>query len=124
MPMHDVSAQMLEVLLAIARAAGDTVLELYGVALAVDYKAYREPVTAADQRSNRPPVDRLNAAFSGIPERMAKSEPNSRPKIRLNEVLAVRLARDIDATNANRPCRGRLRRYADRRGPRLDAHEA
>jgi 3'(2'), 5'-bisphosphate nucleotidase len=68
---------MLETLLAIARTAGDAVLELYGVGLTVDYKAYREPVTAADRRSNRLLVDRLNAAFPGIPVVAEESEPSA-----------------------------------------------
>jgi hypothetical protein len=72
-----VSALMLKRLLAIACAADDALLELYGTALAVEYKAHHEPVTAADQRSNRLLVEHLNAAFPDIPVVAEESEPSA-----------------------------------------------
>jgi len=68
---------MLEALLAIAEEAGRALLEMYGTALPVEYKGPRDPVTAADRRSNRLVLQRLNEAFPGVPVVAEESEPAS-----------------------------------------------
>jgi 3'(2'), 5'-bisphosphate nucleotidase len=68
---------VLQTLLAIAEEAGRAVVEMYRTALPVEYKGPRDPVTAADRRSNRLLVQRLNEAFPGVPVVAEESEPAS-----------------------------------------------
>jgi 3'(2'), 5'-bisphosphate nucleotidase len=72
-----VDAPGLKTLQAIARAAGDTLLEMYGTSLTVDHKGPGDPVTAADRRSNGLIVQRLNQAFPDVPVVAEESEPGS-----------------------------------------------
>jgi 3'(2'), 5'-bisphosphate nucleotidase len=73
-----VDDSFLEVLRVIAGAAGQAVLEMYGAAsIPVDYKGRGDPVTAADRRSNRLIVERLNQAFPDIPVVAEESGPAS-----------------------------------------------
>jgi 3'(2'), 5'-bisphosphate nucleotidase len=67
-----------ETLQVVAGAAGAVILEMYNAApLPVDYKAPGDPVTAADRRSNRLLVERLNQAFPGVPVVAEESAPTS-----------------------------------------------
>ncbi len=76
--LRPVPASLLETLWAIAGAAGEVVLEIYNAAsLPVDYKGPGDPVTAADRRSNRLLVERLNQAFPGVPVVAEESHPAS-----------------------------------------------
>lgn len=68
---------VLETLLAIAGAAGQAVLEMYGAPLAVQYKGPCDPVTAADRRANALLVERLAQAFPGLPVVAEESDPTS-----------------------------------------------
>jgi 3'(2'), 5'-bisphosphate nucleotidase len=61
----------------IASAAGETLLEMYQTSLTVDYKGPGDPVTAADRRSNRLIVERLNQEFPDVPVVAEESEPVS-----------------------------------------------
>ena len=71
-------ASFLETLHVIAGAAGQALLEMYGAAsLPVDYKGPGDPVTAADRRSNRLLVQRLNEAFADVPVVAEESDPGS-----------------------------------------------
>jgi 3'(2'), 5'-bisphosphate nucleotidase len=73
-----VDASFLEMLHVIAVAAGQAVLEIYDAgSIAVDYKGPADPVTAADRRSNRLIVQRLNQEFPDIPVVAEESEPAS-----------------------------------------------
>jgi 3'(2'), 5'-bisphosphate nucleotidase len=70
-----VDVSFLETLHVIAAAAGQVVLEIYDAgSIALDYKGPSDPVTAADRRSNRLIVQRLNQAFPGIPVVAEESE--------------------------------------------------
>jgi len=68
---------LLETLLAIAKEAGQTLLQMYRTSLPVEYKGPHDPVTAADRRSNRLLLQRLNEAFPGVPVVAEESEPAS-----------------------------------------------
>jgi 3'(2'), 5'-bisphosphate nucleotidase len=73
-----VEASFLETLQVIASAAGQALLEMYGAgSVPVDYKGPGDPVTAADRRSNRLIVQRLNQVFPGVPVVAEESEPAS-----------------------------------------------
>lgn len=62
-------------MLALARAAGAAVAEMYGRGVPVEYKGPRDPVTAADRRANRLLVEGLARAFPGIPVVAEESAP-------------------------------------------------
>jgi len=68
---------VLQALLAIAEEAGRAVVEMYRTALPVEHKGPRDPVTAADRRSNRLLVQRLNEAFPAVPVVAEESDPAS-----------------------------------------------
>jgi 3'(2'), 5'-bisphosphate nucleotidase len=72
-----VDTSVLKTLQVIATAAGQTLLEVYGTSLTVDYKGPGDPVTAADHQSNRLIVQRLNQAFPDVPVVAEESEPVS-----------------------------------------------
>lgn len=54
-----------EAMLEIARAAGEIAMRHYAGAIEVDFKGYKDPVTAADREINAFIVDRLREAFPG-----------------------------------------------------------
>jgi 3'(2'), 5'-bisphosphate nucleotidase len=68
------SRALLETLVAIAAAAGRTVLEVYRGEFRVEYKGPNDPVTAADYRANALLVRRLGEAFPGVPVVAEESE--------------------------------------------------
>ena len=68
---------VLKTLQVIASAAGQTLLDVYGSSLTVDYKGPGDPVTAADRQSNRLIVQRLNTAFPDVLVVAEESEPVS-----------------------------------------------
>ena len=64
-------------LLAVARAASEIVSEVYASEFAVDYKAPRDPVTAADRRANALIVERLSALYPDVPIVAEESDPEA-----------------------------------------------
>ena len=67
----------LETMVDVAAAAARLVLEVYGQDFTVGYKGPRDPVTAADRRSNALLVERLRDAFLGVPIVSEESDPRS-----------------------------------------------
>jgi 3'(2'), 5'-bisphosphate nucleotidase len=66
-----------EVALAAAREASALILQVYSGAFDVEYKAKDDPVTIADKRANALLVERLTAAFPGVPVVAEESDPAS-----------------------------------------------
>jgi 3'(2'), 5'-bisphosphate nucleotidase len=60
-------ADVMERVLAIAAEAGAIVMEVYGQAFDVEYKAKNDPVTQADKLANLHITSALAAAFPGVP---------------------------------------------------------
>jgi 3'(2'), 5'-bisphosphate nucleotidase len=64
-------------LLEIIRDAAEVVLEIYRNPFGVDYKAPRDPVTAADRRANELICRRLQQVFPDVPVVAEESDPES-----------------------------------------------
>jgi 3'(2'), 5'-bisphosphate nucleotidase len=65
--MNPVPHLLLTEVVALARAAGEAILDVYGSAFAVEQKADRTPLTEADLRSHRLLVAGLEALTPGVP---------------------------------------------------------
>jgi 3'(2'), 5'-bisphosphate nucleotidase len=59
--------EMLRVLVEAAKEAGRAILEVYGTAFAVEYKADHSPLTEADRRSHELIMERLGQLSPGVP---------------------------------------------------------
>jgi 3'(2'), 5'-bisphosphate nucleotidase len=72
-----VNRSMLETLAEIASAAAGLVREVYERGFAVEFKGPRDPVTAADRRSDALLTQRLRDAFPGVPVVSEEGDPAS-----------------------------------------------
>jgi 3'(2'), 5'-bisphosphate nucleotidase len=79
------SRVLLETLLAIAVAAGRTVLEVYRSDFGVEYKGPNDPVTAADRHANALLVRQLGEAFPDVPVVAEESAPRTYARFRQAE---------------------------------------
>lgn len=68
---------VLETLIDISASAAPIIREVYDTQFKVEYKAPRDPVTAADRRANTLIVRRLKEAFPGVPIVAEESDPES-----------------------------------------------
>src|SRR5215471_18511303 len=66
---------LLDELCAIASAAGDAILEVYGREITVQLKDDRSPLTEADQVSHRIIVERVSALDASVPLLSEESAP-------------------------------------------------
>ena len=57
----------LEVIVAIAKEAGDAIMKIYDKDFTIDYKDDKSPLTEADTKSNEIICDALAKAYPGIP---------------------------------------------------------
>lgn len=71
------SAVTLDALIRIAAEASEVVSDVYDTAFSVDYKAPRDPVTAADRQANELICRRLREQFPGVPIVAEESDPAS-----------------------------------------------
>jgi 3'(2'), 5'-bisphosphate nucleotidase len=60
-------SEILQALVDAAKEAGRRILEVYGTAFAVEYKADRSPLTEADRRSHELIMERLGQLSPGVP---------------------------------------------------------
>jgi 3'(2'), 5'-bisphosphate nucleotidase len=68
---------LLDTLLAVAAEAAQVVREVYETPFSVEWKAPRDPVTAADRRANELICRRLGELFPGVPVVAEESEPDT-----------------------------------------------